>query len=188
MYKLKGVNHPCHQYRTGIQPENTVKEKFEKSRTHSICIIRQDVKNKSMKLYDDCLIFFLKKNICTDALPSTIQNDIFVLRNLYQIKRQYAEKAEFLECWAFSHSVWWQDKLENIGTVCFEWDSCQACYKWKEIEEEKKRGDVALEKFSEELAKLRDDVKDASMKIPNHLYHLTDRITSLCNNHIRFGF
>ena len=115
-----------------------------------------------MKLYDECLIFFLKKNGCIDALPSTIQNDIFVLRNLYQIKRQYAEKAEFLECWAFSHSLWWQDKLENIGTVCFEWDSCQACYKWKEIEEEKKRGDVALEKFSEELAKLRDDVKDAS--------------------------
>ena len=140
-----------------------------------------------MKLYDECLIFFLKKNACTDDLPSTIQNDIFVLRNLYQIKRQYAEKAEFLECWAFSHSLWWEDKLENIGTVCFEWDGCPACYKWNEIEEEKKRGDVELENFSEELAKLRDDVKDASMKIPNHLYHLTDRITSLCNNHIRFG-
>ena len=28
------------------------------------------------------LIFFLKKNICTDALPSIIQNDIFVLRKL----------------------------------------------------------------------------------------------------------
>ena len=64
---------------------------------------------------------------------------------------------------------------------------CPISYRWNEIEEEKKRGDVELENFSEELAKLRDDVKDASMKIPNHLYHLTDRITSLCNNYIRFG-
>ena len=140
-----------------------------------------------MKLYDECLIFFLKKNICTDDLPSTVQNDIFVLRNLCQIKRQYADKAEFLECWAFSHFLWWEDKLENIGTVCFEWDGCLACYKWNEIEEEKKRRDVELETFSEELAKLRDDVEEASMKIPNHLSHLTDRITSLCNSYIRFG-
>ena len=138
-----------------------------------------------MKLYDECLIFFLKKNACIDALPSTIQNDIFVLRNLYQIKRQYAEKAEFLECWTFSHSLWWEDKL---GTVCFEWDGCQACYKWNEIEEEKKRGDVELENFSEELTKLRDEVEEASMKIPNHLSHLTDRIFSLCNSYIHFGF
>ena len=116
-----------------------------------------------MKLYDDCLIFILKKNICTDALPSTVQNDIFVLRNLYQIKRQYAEKAEILEYWAFSHSLWWEDKLENIGTVCLDCDDgflecyegCLECYEWSEIEKEKKRGDVALEKMSEELAKLR---------------------------------
>ena len=140
-----------------------------------------------MKLYDECLIFILTKNTYTDDLPSTIQNDIFVLRNLYQIKRQYAEKAEILEYRAFSHSLWWEDKLENIGTVCFEWDGCLACYRWNEIEEEKKRGDVALEILSEELARLRDDVKEASMKIPNHLSHLTDRITSLCNNYIRFG-
>ena len=133
------------------------------------------------------LDFFLKKNACTDALPFTIQNDIFVLRNLCQIKRQYADKAEFLECWAFSHSLWWEDKLENIDTACFEWDGCLACYKWNEIEDKKKRGDVELEKFSEELAKLRDDVEEASMKIPNHLSHLTDRITSLCNSYIRFG-
>lgn len=122
-----------------------------------------------MKLYDEGLIFFLNKNICTDDLPSTIQNDIFVLRNLYQIKQQYAEKAEILEYWAFSHFLWWEDKLENIGTVCFEWDGCLACYKWNEIEEQKKRGDVALEILSEELDKLRDDVDEASMKIPNHL-------------------
>ena len=148
-----------------------------------------------MKLYDDCLIFILKKNICTDALPSTVQNDIFVLRNLYQIKRQYAEKAEIMEYWTFSHSLWWEDKLKNIGTVCLDCDDgflecyegCLECYEWSEIEKEKKRGDVALEKMSEELAKLRDDVKEASMKIPNHLSHLTDRITSLCNNYIRFG-
>ena len=106
-----------------------------------------------MKLYDECLIFILTKNTYTDDLPSTIQNDIFVLRNLNQIKRQYADKAEFLECWAFSHFLWWEDKLENIGTVCFEWDGCLACYKWNEIEDKKKRGDVELEKFSEELAK-----------------------------------
>ena len=148
-----------------------------------------------MKLYDDCLIFILKKNICTDALPSTVQNDIFVLRNLYQIKRQYAEKAEIMEYWTFSHSLWWEDKLENIGTVCLDCDDgflecyegCLECYEWSEIEKEKKRGDVALEKMSEELAKLRDDVKAASMKIPNHLSHLKDRIASLCNCYICFG-
>ena len=148
-----------------------------------------------MKLYDDCLIFILKKNICTDDLPSKIQNDIFVLRNLYQIKQQYAEKAEILEYWAFSHCLCGEEKLENIGTVCLDCDDgflecyegCLECYEWSEIEKEKKRGDVALEKMSEELAKLRDDVKEASMKIPNHLSHLTDRITSLCNNYIRFG-
>ena len=148
-----------------------------------------------MKLYDDCLIFILKKNICTDALPSTVQNDIFVLRNLYQIKRQYAEKAEIMEYWTFSHSLWWEDKLENIGTVCLDCDDgflecyegCLECYEWSEIEKEKKRGDVALEKMSEELAKLRDDVKEASMKIPNHLSHLTDRIASLCIRYIRFN-
>ena len=140
-----------------------------------------------MKLYDECLIFFLKKNACTDDLPSTIQNDIFVLRNLYQIKRQYAEKAEFLECWAFSHSLWWEDKLKNIDKVCLEWDGCLECYAWNEIDDEKRSGDVALEKMSEELAKLRDDVKAASMKIPNHLSHLKDRIASLCNCYICFG-
>ena len=140
-----------------------------------------------MKLYEECLIFFIKKNTCTDDLPSTTQNDIFVLRKLYKIKRQYAEKAEILEYLAFSHSLWWEDKLENIGTVCFEWDGCLACCRWNEIEEEKKIGDVTLEKLSEELTKLRDDVKEASMKVPNHLSHLTHRITSLCNSYIRFG-
>ena len=140
-----------------------------------------------MKLYDDCLIFILKKNICTDALPSTVQNDIFVLRNLYQIKRQYAEKAEIMEYWTFSHSLWWEDKLENIGTVCFEWDGCPACYKWNEIEEEKKKGDVALQKLSEELSKLRNYVKEAHMKIPSYLSHLTDKITSLCSCYIYKG-
>ena len=148
-----------------------------------------------MKLYDDCLIFILKKNICTDALPSTVQNDIFVLRNLYQIKRQYAEKAEIMEYWTFSHSLWWEDKLKNIGTICLDWDNsflecyegCVECYEWNEIEDEKRSGDVALEKMSEDLAKLRDDVKEASMKIPNHLSHLTDRITLICNSYIRFG-
>ena len=180
MYKLKGVNHPFHQYLTGIQPENTVKENSEKSRTHSICIIRQDVKNKNMKLYDDCLIFFLKKNICTDTLPSTIQNDISLLRKLYQVMWTCTEKAEVLDCLTFGHSLWWEEKLENIDTVCLEWDGCPECYEWNEIEEEKRSCDVALEKMSEELEKLRDEVKDASMKIPKHLSHLTDRLTSLC--------
>ena len=129
-----------------------------------------------MKLYDECLIFFLKKNACIDALPSTIQNDIFVLRNLYQIKRQYAEKAEFLECWTFSHSLWWQDKLETTEPQCWEYDGCGACFQWAQIEEEKKRG----EKLLEELVKLREDVKIAKSNIPIHLSHLTDKITSLC--------
>ena len=133
-----------------------------------------------MKLYDECLIFFIKKNICTDALPSTIQNDIFVLRKLYQVMRTCAEKAEVLEYETFYHSLWWAEKLENIDTVCLEWDGCPECYEWNEIEEEKRSYDVALEKMSEELVKLRYEVKDASMKIPKHLSHLTDRITSLC--------
>jgi len=81
-------------------------------------------------------------------------------------------------------SLWWEDKLENIGTVCWEWDGCLACYRWNEIEEEKKRGDVALEKLSEELTKLRSDVKDAHMKIPYHLFDLIDRRTSLCKCYI----
>ena len=140
-----------------------------------------------MKLYDECLIFFIKKNICTDALPSTIQNDIYVLRKFYQVTRTCTQKAAILEYCAFSHSLWWEDKLENIGTVCLEWDDCLACYRWNEIEEEKKRGDVALEKMSKELTKLRNDVKDAHMKIPNHLSHLTVRITSLCNCYIYQG-
>ena len=76
---------------------------------------RQGLKNEKMKLYDDCLIFFLKKNICTDALPSTIQNDIFVLRKLYQVTCTCAEKAEILEYCTFSHSLWWEDRLRNIG-------------------------------------------------------------------------
>ena len=32
VYKEGGVNHPLHQYLTGIQPENSVKENSEKSR------------------------------------------------------------------------------------------------------------------------------------------------------------
>ena len=133
-----------------------------------------------MKLYDDCLIFFLKKNICTDTLPSTIQNDISLLRKLYQVMWTCTEKEEVLDCLTFSHSLWWEEKLENIDTVCLEWDGCPECYEWNEIEEEKRSCDVALEKMSEELVKLRYEVKDASMKIPKHLSHLTDRITSLC--------
>ena len=137
-----------------------------------------------MKLYDDCLIYFLKKNICTDALPSTIQDDIFVLKIFYQLTRKCTEKATILEYCTFSHSLWWEDKLENIGTVCSEWDGCVACYRWNEIEEEKKKGDVALQKLSEELSKLRNYVKEAHMKIPSYLSHLTDKITSLCSCYI----
>ena len=148
-----------------------------------------------MKLYDECLIFFLKKNACTDALPSTIQNDIFALRKLYQVTCTCAEKTEILEYSSFTHSLWWEDKLENIGTVCLDWDEgllecyegCLECYEWSEIEKEKKRGDDALEEMSEDLARLRDDVKAASMKIPKHLSHLTDRIASLCNRYICVG-
>ena len=133
-----------------------------------------------MKLYDDCLIFFLKKNICTDTLPSTIQNDISLLRKLYQVMWTCTEKAEVLDCLTFGHSLWWAEKQMFGDTVCLEWDGCSECYEWNEIEEEKRSCDVALEKMSEELEKLRDEVKDASMKIPKHLSHLTDRITSLC--------
>ena len=141
-------------------------------------------KCQKMKLYDDCLIYFLKKNICTDALPSTIQDDIFALKIFYQFTRKCTEKAAILEYCTISHSLWWEDKLENIGTVCFKWDGCVACYRWNEIEEEKKKGDVALQKLTEELSKLRNYVKEAHMKIPIYLSHLTDKITSLCSCYI----
>ena len=146
---------------------------------------RQSLKNEKMKLYDDCLIFFVKKNICSDALPSTIQNDIFVLRKLYQDMRTCKDKEEVVEYETFYYSVWWAEKLENIDTVCLEWDGCSKCYEWNEIEEEKKKGDVALQKLSEELSKLRNYVKEAHMKIPSYLSHLTSRITSLCRDPLR---
>ena len=140
-----------------------------------------------MTLYEECLFVFLKKNICTDALPSTIQNDIFELRKLYQVMRTCAEKAEVLEYETFYYSVWWAEKLENIDTVCLEWDGCTECYEWNEIEDEKRSWNVHLEKNSKELEKLRDEVNDASAKIPKHLSHLTDRIASLCIRYIRFN-
>ena len=159
-----------------------------KSHQLVICIskTRQDTKIEMMKLYDDCLIFILEKNLCTDRLPTTIQNDIFTLRKFYQVTLTWTEKAEILEYCAFSHSLWWEDKLENIGTVCLEWDDCVACYRWNEIEEEKKTGGVYLEKLSEELTKAKDEVKDASMKFPSYLSHLTSRITSIHRNPLKF--
>ena len=78
------------------------------------------------------------------------------------------------------------NRRKNIGTVCLEWDDCAACYRWNEIEEQKKTGDVYLEKLSEELTKAKDEVKDASMKIPSYLSHLTSRITSLHRNPLKF--
>ena len=117
---------------------------------------------------------------------STIHNSRWYLctENFYQLTRKCTEKAAILEYCTFSHSLWWEDKLENIGTVCCEWDGCVACYRWNEIEEEKKKGDVALQKLSEELSKLRNYVKEAHMKIPSYLSHLTDKITSLCSCYI----
>ena len=135
-----------------------------------------------MKLYDDCLIFFLKKNICTDALPSTIQNDIFELRKLYQVMHTYQELKEVVEYETFYYSVWWAEKLENMDTVCLEWDGCTECYEWNEIEDEKRSWNVHLEKNSKELEKLRDEVKDASTKISKHLSHLTYSYIILFSN------
>jgi len=125
--------------RTKDQKKKKKKDKVEK-RLKTICIskTRQDTKIKMIKLYDDCLIIILEKIFCTDRLPTTIQNDIFTLRKFYQVTLTCTEKAEILEYCAFSHSLWWEDKLENIGTVCLEWDDCLACYRWNEIEEEKK--------------------------------------------------
>ena len=91
-----------------------------------------------------------------------------------------------MECETFYYSIWWADKQENMDTVCLEWDGCSKCYEWNEIEEEKRSWNVHLEESSKELEKLRDEVKDASMKIPKHLSHLTDRIASLCIGYIRF--
>ena len=39
---------------------------------------------------------------------------------------------------AHYYSVWWAEKLENIDTVCLEWDGCTECYEWNEIEYEKR--------------------------------------------------
>ena len=78
------------------------------------------------------------------------------------------------------------NRRKNIGTVCLEWNDCPACYRWNEIEEQKKTGDVYLKKLSEELTKAKIEVKDASMKIPSYLSHLTSRITSIHINRLKF--
>ena len=83
------------------------------------------------------------------------------------------DEYELLDCLNF---YWWQDKLETTEPQCWEYDGCGACFQWTQIEEEKKRG----EKLLEELVKLREGVKIAKSNIPNHLSHLTDKITSLC--------
>ena len=115
-----------------------------------------------------------------DDLPKSIQRDINVLRRLYQatcICQNKMDEYELLDCLNF---YWWQDKLETTEPQCWEYDGCGACFQWTQIEEEKKRG----EKLLEELVKLREGVKIAKSNIPNHLSHLTDKITSLC---IRFN-
>ena len=104
-----------------------------------------------------------------DDLPKSIQRDIDVLRRLYHATCTWQNKMdeyELLDCLNF---YWWQDKLETTEPQCWEYDGCGACFQWTQIEE---------------LAKLREEVKIAKSNIPNHLSHLTDRITSLC---IRFN-
>ena len=55
-----------------------------------------------LKLYDNCLIFILEKNISIDRLPTAIQNDIFALRKYYQANCEDVEKWRAVE----SESDW----------------------------------------------------------------------------------
>ena len=99
--------------------------------------------------------------------------DIDVLRRLYQATYAWQNKMdeyELLDCINF---YWWHDKIETNEPQCWEYDGCEVCFQWKQIEEEMKRG----EKLSEELAKLRERVKNAKSNIPNHLTYLIDKIT-----------
>ena len=59
-------------------------------------------------------------------------------------------------------------------------DSCQACLEWKRIEKESEIGDLYLEELNEKLAKAKDVVKEASIRIPSYLSHLKGRISSIC--------
>ena len=69
-----------------------------------------------LKLYDNCLIFILEKNISIDRLPSTIQKDIFALKKYCQAKCTFVEKWRAVESESDWNSFWWEDKLENIGS------------------------------------------------------------------------
>ena len=74
------------------------------------------------------------------------------------------------------NSFWWEDKLKDYDLACEEYDDCLYCYEWKKVEEEKESMDLYLEKLTEELKKAENELKEATVKIPTHLSHLTDQI------------
>ena len=76
--------------------------------------------------------------------------------------------------------------MRSLHAIGVPAENCAASYRWNEIEEQKKTGDVYLKKLSEELKKAKIEVKDTSMKIPSYLSHLTSRITSLHRNRLKF--
>ena len=129
-----------------------------------------------LKLYDNCLILILEKNISIDRLPTAIQNDIFALRKYYQAKCADVEKWRAVESESDWNSFWWEDKLKDYDLACEEYDDCLYCYEWKKVEEEKESMDLYLEKLTEELKKAENELKEATVKIPTHLSHLTDQI------------
>ena len=141
-------------------------------------IILFQTKIEMLKLYDNCLIFILEKNISIDRLPTAIQNDIFALRKYYQAKCTDVEKWRAVESESDWNSFWWEDKLENIDydLACEEYDECLYCNEWKKVEEEKESMDLYLEKLTKELTKAENIVKEVTMKIPTHLSHLTKRV------------
>ena len=77
---------------------------------------------KMMKLYDTCLFYFTKQTMEIDDLPKTIQNDINVLRRVYQATCTLQDKMDEYELIDCLHFHWWQDKLVSHPYLCQEYD------------------------------------------------------------------
>ena len=144
-----------------------------------------------MRLYEECLMFILENNIMIDRLPTIIQNEILALRKFYQVTRICVEIAYEETYVGELHFKWSEDMFEKYlsyrekNVIC---DCCQACLEWKRIEKEDEIGGLYLEELNEKLAKAKDVVKEASIKIPSYLSHLKGRISSICERDIRVGF
>ena len=144
-----------------------------------------------MRLYEECLMFILENNIMIERLPTIIQNEILALRKFYQVTRICVETAYEETYVGELHFKWSEDMFEKYlsykekNVIC---DSCQACLEWKRIWEKDVIGDLYFEELNEKLAKAKDVVKEASIKIPSYLSHLKGRISSICERDIRVGF